>query len=179
MSVLATAPLVRNRLDATVSSTHFLPLNAVAPSLITAAHNNLNIFMVTAKNPNSVDTSAFVFSLMDANKNTLRQIPFSGRNIGDPSDIRLQFEPLPDSAHLPLTVAITSDSADPGWVQFAVNDQDQFSFRSYYRSSNLFSALPTSFVLVDPYFFIVWAGLLVSLLLLSGPFRILGDRKFS
>jgi len=114
------------------------------------------------KNPDLSDTSGFVFTISTATGQVLRQVNFSGRNIGDPSDIRLQFAPISDSVNQPLTLTTTSSSPSV---------KIENGFRAYYRTSGL--SLNLAPLTRDPLFMVVW-GLLV-----YGLIRILADPRFS
>lgn len=151
----------RNRLDTEVPGTSYLPLSEIKPFTFTPKYSGLNIILLRMKNPNLADTSEFVLTINRAGQ-TLRQLNFSGRNIGDPSDIRLQFAPIPDSAGQLLTLTITSPSTSV---------KIENGFRAYYRTSGL--SLNLAPLTRDPVFMAVWV------LLVFGLIRSLGGPKFS
>ncbi|MEK7090942.1 MAG: hypothetical protein AAB887_00360 [Patescibacteria group bacterium] len=152
----------RNRLDTEVSGSSYLPLVETRPITFTPIHSGLNIILLRMKNPNLADTSDFVFTLKDQANQTVRELNFSGRNIGDPSDVRLQFTPILDSANQPLTLTIISPSTSV---------KIENGFRAYYRTSGL--SLNLAPLTRDPVFMVVWA------LLVFGLTRIPADPKSS
>ncbi len=152
----------RNRLDVEVPGNSYLPLAEIRPFTFTPQHSGLNIILLRMKNPDLADVSDFVFTVSDASGQVLRQLNFSGRNIGDPSDVRLQFTPIPGSANQLLTLAIASPSKSV---------KIENGFRAYYRTSG--PSLNLAPLTRDPVFMAVWA------LLVFGLTRIPVGPKFS
>lgn len=64
-----------------------------------SSKNNLNIIELNLKNPALRNQQPIYFRLIETKTaQTLREIAISGLNIGDPSSIRFQFDPIQDSA---------------------------------------------------------------------------------
>lgn len=64
-----------------------------------AKRDNLNIVVLDLKNSALKNQEPIYFRLIETKTSTnLREIEINGRNIGDPSSVRFQFEPIPDSA---------------------------------------------------------------------------------
>lgn len=64
-----------------------------------ASKNNLNIIVLNLKNPALRNQQLIYFRLEESKTaNKLREIQISGLNIGDPSSVRFQFDPILDSA---------------------------------------------------------------------------------
>lgn len=142
----------RNRLDTEAPGTSYLPFAESRPFTFTPKHSGLNIILLRMKNPDLADTSDFVFTIGDSTGQTLRRLNFSGRNIGDPSDVRLQFDPILNSSGQPLTLAVSSPSKS---VKL------ENGFRAYYRTSGLSVNLAP--FTRDPVFMVLWALLVFGL----------------
>jgi len=132
--------LVRNRLDNQVFGDRFLPLNEVNRVEITPTLNNLNIIILTLKNPNIENDEDFVFELRHKEDEVIRSMSFKGANVGDPSDIRFQFEPIADSKSRRYILSIITEESEKS-VSVKVDDQDRLVYRSYYRSINEIQSL--------------------------------------
>ncbi len=173
---ITSAVLVRNRLDTTFPSSRYAPLVQILPRTFRPRLDNLNIVIIQARNPELVDVMDYAFTLHDAvTAQIVRQIPFSGRNIGYSSDLRFQFAPIPDSSRRELVAAITPATSS-SVIQIEVDPQNQLSFRSYYRSPSSITHV-RSIVTSDPFFFVLWLLLLFTLSPLFGRFRTLGGHK--
>jgi len=71
--------------------------NIVGQTII-PGHNNFNILVVNLKNPALKNKKPLIFHLREEEtESDLRTIKLNGLNIGDPSSIRLQFDPITDS----------------------------------------------------------------------------------
>lgn len=149
----------RNRLETEVPGSSYLPISESHPATFTPRHQGLNIILLRMKNPDLADTSNFVFTFSNSAGQVLRQLNFSGRNIGDPSDVRLQFDPIPNSAGQSLTLTVASPSKS---VKL------ENGFRAYYRTTGL--SLNLAPLARDPIFMVLWAMLLFGLTRIpSGP----------
>ena len=160
LSALVLASLAsRNRLDTETPGSSYLPLAETRPFTFTPKHSGINIVLLRMKNPDFADTSDFVFTVSNSTGQVLRQLDFSGRNIGDPSDVRLQFAPIPDSAGQTLTLTVASASTSV---------KVENGFRAYYRTSGL--SLNLAPFTRDPVFMVAWAILVFGLIrILAGP----------
>lgn len=160
LAALSLASLAsRNRLETEVPGSSYLPISEIRPATFTPRHQGLNIILLRMKNPDLADTSDFIFTLSNSAGQVLRQLNFSGRNIGDPSDVRLQFDPIPDSAGQTLTLAVSSPSKS---VKL------ENGFRAYYRITGF--SLNLAPLARDPVFIILWAMFVFGLTRIpSGP----------
>lgn len=127
---------VRNRLDTQVFGGRFLEIRDWAETTFMPKHDFLNIIILTLKNPSLENEGTFKFQVTDGNGEILREIEFSGRNVGDPSDARMQFEPLPRSAGKKLILRIERVSADEPLVSIAAGEKGEIAFSAYYRTIN-------------------------------------------
>lgn len=183
LAVVASSVLARNRLDQQFAGDHFATITSSLSAQFTPAHDGLNIVILEGKNPGLTDTSEFVFTLSGADGQTVRRLVFSGRNFGDPGAVRLQFDPLTSSSGQRLTARVDVVSPSVPTAQFLVDSANQLAVRVYYRLSGPGAGISQlaknwwSLFKSDPGFFGGWLGVLVSLWLLSGPFRIPGGRR--
>jgi hypothetical protein len=157
--------LVRNRLDNQLSGSKYELLIGPIESDISVANDNFNILMLTLKNPNIENQENISFQLLEDGQ-VVRELHFSGSNVGDPSDIRLQFAPIPDSAGNDYKVKLSiSESNKP--LSVFVGDDGSIAYRAYYRSTDKPLALKnliTSFVsrlFSDMVFVGIWASLII------------------
>lgn len=127
---------VRNRLDSKRSVESFAKLEEPVEVELVPKHNFLNIIVVTLKNSNLQSTDQFRFSLAEGDT-ILRQVDFSGRNVGDPSDVRLQFSPVEDSKNKKLVFRIqnlTNSSKDA--IYIGIDKLGRPAYSSYFRTLN-------------------------------------------
>jgi hypothetical protein len=160
--------LVKNRLDFIHYGTHFKQIDSEFEYTIQPDFDNLNIIILTFKNPGIVNDKNFVFNVKDGS-GILRSINFSGKNVGDPGDVRFQFEPISDSRGKDLSVNIVSnDYSFP--ISINVDENEIPAYRSYYRTSSYgdslrrFVSFWTKAVSLDFVFFAVWGLILISIL---------------
>lgn len=156
---------VRNRLDAQVFGGKFLEIRDSVETTFIPKHDFLNIIILAFKNPSLDNKGNFKFRIFDENGTVLREVDFSGRNIGDPSNVRVQFEPLPRSAGKNLTLHVERTTADQPLVSIATGDKDEVAFASYYRTIN---KRQTGEDILS-----YWRGILVNNLFFFGPWAIL------
>jgi hypothetical protein len=148
--------LVRNRLDLSQNNQNsFLPLvyGQIISQNFTSQHNNLNMIIINAKNPNLINKDEYQFSLKTNTGEIIYQQVVSGFNIGDPGQVRFQFNPIVDSAGKTYSLQIIPLSPESsGGISLAINDKpvDNFNnltlndvssnfvlnFSSYFRSSD-------------------------------------------
>ncbi len=176
IAFITSAVLVRNRLDTVFPVSRYAPLVQILPRSFRPRSDNLNIVIIQARNPQLIDVMDYAFTLRDAvTTEVVRQIPFSGRNIGYSSDLRFQFAPIPDSSRRDLVADVTPATSS-SIIQIEVDPQNQLSFRSYYRSPRFVTHV-RSIITSDPFFFVLWLLLLFTLSPLFGRFRTLGGHK--
>lgn len=126
---------VRNRIDTAVPGDKFEILDNPVSGILKSDNNFLNILMLRMKNPGIENNGVFNFELLDNQGNQVRQISFGGMNIGDPGDLRFQFEPIPDSAGKEYQILVTPDEAQP-MVFIEVSKDEEISYTSYFRTVN-------------------------------------------
>ncbi len=157
--------LVRNRLDNQFSGSKYELLLDSIESDISVVNDNFNILMLTFKNPNIENQENISFQLLKDGQ-VVRELHFFGNNVGDPSDVRLQFAPIPDSAGNDYKVKLSiSESNKP--LSVFVGDDGSIAYRAYYRSTNKLLVIQyfvTSFVsrlFSDMVFVGIWVSLII------------------
>ena len=159
--------LVRNRMDTRVFGEKFIHLNEKNEFRIKSNHNNLNILIIPLKNPALGDDGEYLFQVIEGG-NVIREISFRGSNVGDPSDVRFQFEPIPGSAGKDYGVKffIASGKTD---LLVNVNSENDLSTQSYYRPQSLMVKVEGvisnwgRYIKNNMVFFALWLGGLVLL----------------
>ena len=126
---------VRNRVNTKVDGYRFEILNEPIEAELKSKNNYLNIIMLRMKNPGIENDGVFKFELFDEKGNRAREIKFGGMNIGDPGDMRFQFDPIPDSKDKLYKIVITPDEALP-IVSIEVSSESELSYTSYFRTIN-------------------------------------------
>lgn len=157
--------LVRNRLDSQFNGSKYELLFGSIEGDIVVTNDNFNILMLTLKNPNIENQESISFQLSEEGQ-VIRELHFFGSNVGDPSDVRLQFAPIPDSAGNDYKVKLSiSESNKP--LSVFVGDDGSIAYRAYYRSTNKLLVIQyfvTSFVsrlFSDMVFVGIWASLII------------------
>ena len=123
---------VRNRGDVGSRGTKFEALGGGVSGVLTPAHDGLNIVVIQLKNPNLESTKDYLFEINIDNE-TIRNISFNGTNVGDPSDLRLQFEPIADSSKKSFEIKVKPLADKDTILQVRVDESSNLSYRSYYR----------------------------------------------
>jgi hypothetical protein len=160
--------LVNNRLDSQKVGIGFLEVRENIQFELIPNNNNFNIIVFAFKNPGLANKSDYTFSLSKGD-DLLRQINFSGDNVGDPADVKLQFDPIPNSLGNSYTIKIIpKDFERP--ILINCDSGGTPSYRTYYRTLNKNIVLSeavrewkTNFA-EGKLFFIVWVGLLAAVL---------------
>lgn len=94
-----------------------------------ANEDNLNIIILDLKNAALKNQEPIYFHLEDAEASrSLREIEISGLNVGDPSSVRFQFEPVPDSAGKTYFFYLESPtSTEKDAIEIYYSSQDMYS----------------------------------------------------
>lgn len=163
--VFVSTVLVKNRIIGQSGGDKLLQVNEHYSSNFMVVGNDLNIIILNMKNPNIINSEEFIITLEDEGGHIERQMVFNGANIGDPSDIRFQFEPLKDSNQKGYNLVVrTKKSKYP--VAIRVNDDDEVAYKAYRRSANkvrltkLFIGRIADRVVGDLTFFFIWGAIL-------------------
>lgn len=162
--------VVRHRLEIDTPSDHWVNINRPLTTLFTPVHSRLDIVILRLKNPGLANTSDYSFSLLDSSSKPLYSTIFSGRNVGDPSDLRLQFPPLDNSTQISSIRIEPASGNFTSHLQVLTDADENFSFRAYYRRSGYISGLFQTFfgflatVTSDWQFLVLWA---ISLLIIG------------
>jgi len=160
---------VRNRIDTSVTAYKFEVLDSPVSGMLKSNNNFLNILMLRMKNPGIENNGVFKFELLDNQGNQVRQISFGGMNIGDPGDLRFQFESIPDSAGKEYRIILTPDDSEPT-VFVEVSKEEEISYTSYFRTVNKslaaksFANLLKGKIVTNLGFFSFWILLLFGIL---------------
>lgn len=166
-SVITITFSVRNRLDLETYPVKYENLYDSMEYLFTPDHNNLNIVVLHLKNPGLENNDTYKFSIMSEGSTIISQY-FTGFNVGDPADLRFQFDSITDSADKNLILRLDSQTKDDTPILVGVDDNGRLAFSSYYRTTNKFNGFVeiiknlTFHIGKDPVFF----GLLTAALFL-------------
>lgn len=152
---------IRNRLDLDVPSDHPIPITKTMVTAYTPSHDQINIIRLRLKNSRLIDTGQYRLSLLDSSGDVIKAVDFSGRNVGDPSDLRLQFPPLQNSLAI-TSIELKPLSSDPQ-LQVYIDSSDNISFTAYYREPGGLKWPNLSFISADLGFFFIWFGILVGI----------------
>lgn len=124
-----------------------------------ANKDNLNIIILDLKNPALGNQQSIYFRLIEIETGrTLREIEISGLNVGDPSSVRFQFEPIRDSAgknycfYLNSPLSTVKDAIEVYYSpkdiyaggEMIVSDQEitgELRFTSYYYPGSKITAI--------------------------------------
>ena len=152
--------LVRNRLDNQINGSKYELLLRSYEADVAVKNNNFNILIITLKNPNLENQENISFQLFEGDK-IIRELQFSGSNVGDPSDVRLQFAPIPDSGEKSYLIKLeTTESKKP--ISIYTSDNGRLAYKSYFRSTNkplVLKSFTTSFIarlFLDMTFLALW-----------------------
>ncbi|MBM3208994.1 hypothetical protein FJZ40_01740 [Candidatus Shapirobacteria bacterium] len=174
LSLLAAWLGVRNRLDTDQSFRDaFVSFSPGKPltQTFTARHDFINIVILQFKNPGLANRGEFRFSLKSEEGVLLVERSFSGYNIGDPSLVRFQFDPIPASRGERFAIAVEAVSLNEPPIGVGIGRTGGLSFSAYYRTADKKAGLAdllnnlTQKLLGDKIFFALWA---LALFLLAG-----------
>jgi len=156
---------VRNRVDTKVDGFRYEILDKEKRTVLKSENDYLNIVMLRMKNPGIENNGNFSFQLLNEGGGKVREITFKGMNIGDPADMRFQFDPIPDSKGKEYQIVVTADNVLP-MVLIDVGSGGEMYYTSYYRTLNKqqaarsFIHMLKSRILASSGFFLLWALLL-------------------
>lgn len=137
-----------------------------------ANHDYLNIVILSLKNPGLANQGDYLFSLKEGDR-VLVERQFSGFNVGDPSSVRFQFEPIAGTKGKELSLSVKALSVSQPEISIASSRKHGLSFVAYYRNLNKKEALISylnhllKIFVSDWPFFIFWLSLLSFLLWLK------------
>ena len=94
-----------------------------------AGKNNLEMIIVNLRNGRLRNQQPIYFYLQEANQTQkVRELKINGYNVGDPSLVKFQFEPIPDAAGKSYYFYLESPDSDVNdAVEIAYNEQDIYS----------------------------------------------------
>lgn len=172
----------RNRVDiAQTEGDFWMPLEEPVSQTFVPGRDFLNIVIVSFKNPAIANETEYFFRLKK-DGSVLREVAFSGKNVGDPAQVRFQFAPLENVAgkevvmeifpteppgEQPLLVRVARDNPYPGG-KLNGTERD-LNFFTYTRSANKTQALRSSLTVFlgrltsDKIFFGFWVTILALL----------------
>jgi len=165
---------VRNRLDTSQPvQDGFVTLDSkkILKQTFTANHDYINIIILNLKNPGLANQGEFLFSLDSEEGDVLAERPFSGYNIGDPSVVRFQFDPIASSKNKKFNILIKELVPATPSIGVASSRERGLNYLVYYRTIDkktamidLLNNLKRIF-LSDLIFFVFWLFLIFSILL--------------
>lgn len=107
----------------------------------TATNNFVNVVILHFKNPGLANKGELQFSLQSEDGAILVERQFSGYNIGDPSDVRFQFEPLLSSKNKKFIIVVKSLSPVEPQISIGASNNYGLSYSVYYRTVDKKTAL--------------------------------------
>jgi hypothetical protein len=165
---------VRNRIDSAKSGEKYESVGNLKSTEIVPNHNNFNIVILQLKNPGITNSEDFVFRIYSSTGEILRSINFNGKNIGDPGDLRFQFDPITDSGGKTYKVEVTrANSGSEGAVKVNVDSNNNLAYTAYFRVDKHFQAARETILTIfakvvkDPGFLILW-GLCLLIIIIKG-----------
>lgn len=160
ISFIVSVFLVKNRLDSQRSGEKFTEIKSPFLFSITPQEDRVSILIIHLKNPGLRNRNRFNLKIIK-NSEVIREITFSGLNIGDPSDLKFQFDSIANSKNVDFQIEISaSNYQEP--ILIYTNAQDEPFFRLYYRSGGTLSAIRDwanswkERFIRNLYFFVLW-----------------------
>jgi len=92
----------------------------------TSKNSGLSTIMIYLRNKALQNTQPFTFSLNDSSGKTIRKIEINGKNIGDGSTVRFQFDPIIDSQNKKYQISVVAQNTtinDP-YIEVGVSNTD-------------------------------------------------------
>lgn len=94
---------------------------------------NLNSISVSIKNPSIQNNSQIFINLEDEQHNKLKEFVISGSNVGDPSWVKLKFDPIP---HHQLFLNISTENKNPDSLQIYYQN-NKFNLQATIKNPSL------------------------------------------
>lgn len=108
----------------------------------TSSRDHLNSVSVLVKNPGLKSYDMVYIEIQNSKKETLRELSFSGRNIGDPDWLNFKFPVIDSKNKDTFFIKITSDAKKDNDLYIYGNKESQnINFKTTYKSSNLIESL--------------------------------------
>lgn len=127
------------------SQNHLVPVYSDRPvsQSVTPLHNGFNVAVIYLRNASLLNRDPLVFTLTDARHHLIRQIDLNGYNVGDGTNVRFQFLPVPDSAGQTYTLTLSAPATTPGHpkIEIGFSGSGSMAFQLYYRPQNTLSFL--------------------------------------
>lgn len=98
---------------------------------------NLNSVSIMIKNPNIKNNSQIFIDLIDQKQNKLKEFTIYGSNVGDPSWVKLKFDPIPENN---LSLKISTENKDPDSLQIYYQN-NKFNLQATSKNNSLASRL--------------------------------------
>ena len=135
VSMIVVSLTVKNHLERETSQVRFESLYESKDYSFTPVHDGLNIIVLHLKNPGLENNDTYKFSIVDP-AGTIVSQTFTGFNVGDPSDLRFQFEPIRNPDKDKLTIKLEAPSGVIKPISVGVDENGEIAFASYYRTEN-------------------------------------------
>ena len=168
ISLFVSVFLVRNRLEGQTNGEEFTKIQKPFEFLITPKEDNINIVIIHLKNPGLTNDNNFSLKIFEQGA-LIRELNFKGENIGDPSDLKFQFEPIRNSGNVDYVIQISADDYRNPIYIYTDSEKKPF-YRLYYRSSGGLTELKNwvfnwqKRILNNLTFFTAWSILLTGIL---------------
>ncbi len=140
ISLIVVAFTVKNHLERETPQVRFESLYESKDYSFTTFHNNLNIIVLHLKNPGLENKDTYKFSIVGPAGILVSQT-FTGFNVGDPSDLRFQFEPIRNADKNKLTIRLEAPLGVSKPLSLGVDENGEIAFASYYRTESKMNTL--------------------------------------
>jgi hypothetical protein len=156
---------VKNRIDTQNNGQSYVSFNKQATGDIIPRNDYLNIIILRMRNIGIANADDFKFDIYDPNNEMIREITFNGKNVGDPSDVRLQFTPIENSKGGNYKFILTSEGLGQS-ILVGIDNSRKLSYTAYYRTANKSNSVRSivfdfvSRAFKDIGFFVIWLLLL-------------------
>lgn len=160
--IFSTTVLVKNHIEQDIGVDDFIQITENMNFNFLVEHDNLNIVVLRMKNQGIANKSKYEIEIRDGDKSLVTQI-ISGSNVGDPSDLRIQFSPVADTKNKLLTIFLRplEKSNDP--LKIGINKQGHISLQTFYREHSIQPEFFAHFK--DLWFLVVWGGTIALLII--------------
>jgi len=98
---------------------------------------SLNSVSIMIKNPNIKNNSQIFIDLLDQKQNKLNEFTIYGSNVGDPSWVKLKFNPIPENN---LSLKISTENKDRDSLQIYYKN-NRFNLQATTKNSSFISRL--------------------------------------
>ncbi len=166
LSIGVSGLVVKNRLLlAGEPVDHYVPLTEMGKGSFRPLSDGVNIVVVPMKNPGLSDNGSYEFQLIEEGEG-LRDMTFVGYNVGDPADVKFQFEPVVGVVGKNLVAKIEVKGEGGSSLLAGVDKKGEMVLGVYRRVGGKMEGLKLAInnflgrLLADKIFLVYWLGIL-------------------